>query len=100
MDCNQQLMLLKITSIDNTPIMQRRIVATEEELRHIVKETVAEFYDKIYQNRHEMQLVPAKGEIINRKELSKRLNITEQTIIRWEKKKKIPVIRIGSAVRY
>jgi transcriptional regulator with XRE-family HTH domain len=52
-----------------------------------VKETVAEFYDKIYQNRHEMQLVPAKEEIINRKELAERLDITEPTIIRWERKK-------------
>ena len=81
-------------------MMQRIIVVTENELRQIVKETVAEFYDKLYQNRHEMELVPAKEEIINRKELAERLDITEPTIIRWERKKKIPVIRIGSAVRY
>jgi transcriptional regulator with XRE-family HTH domain len=34
-----------------------------------------------------MQLVPAKEEIINRKELAERLDITEPTIIRWERKK-------------
>jgi excisionase family DNA binding protein len=39
-------------------------------------------------------------EVINRKELCKRLDITEPTAIRWEKKGKIPSIRIGSNVRY
>jgi len=79
---------------------QRIIVVAEDELRLIVKETVAEFYDKLYLNRHEMQLVPATEEIIDRKELAKRLNITTPTIIRWEKKKKIPPMRVGSAIRY
>lgn len=39
-------------------------------------------------------------EIINREELCKRLDITEPTAIRWEKKGKIPCFRIGSNVRY
>ena len=39
-------------------------------------------------------------EIIDRPELRKRLNLTEPTVIRWEKKGKIPSIRIGSCVRY
>jgi excisionase family DNA binding protein len=39
-------------------------------------------------------------EIISREELCKRLDLTEPTIIRWEKKGKIPSFRIGSAVRY
>lgn len=39
-------------------------------------------------------------EIINREELCKRLDITEPTAIRWEKKGKIPSFRIGSNVRY
>jgi hypothetical protein len=39
-------------------------------------------------------------EIINRTELCKRLDITEPTAIRWEKKGKIPCFRIGSNVRY
>lgn len=47
-----------------------------------------------------MHLVPATEEIIDRKELSKRSNISEPTVIRWEKKKMIPAMRIGSAVRY
>lgn len=39
-------------------------------------------------------------EIIDRKELMKRFNLTEPTVIAWEKKGKIPSLRIGSAVRY
>lgn len=39
-------------------------------------------------------------EIINRDELCKRLNISEPTAIRWEKKNLIPHFRIGSNVRY
>ena len=41
-----------------------------------------------------------KPEIIDRRELCKRLAITEPTAIRYEKKKKIPSFRIGSHVRY
>jgi len=39
-------------------------------------------------------------DIIDRAELCKRLNITEPTVIRWEKKGRIPSFRIGSSVRY
>jgi len=39
-------------------------------------------------------------EIIDRKELCNRLEITEPTVIRYEKKGKIPCFRIGSNVRY
>ena len=39
-------------------------------------------------------------EIIGRNELCSRLDITEPTAIRWEKKGKIPCFRIGSNVRY
>lgn len=39
-------------------------------------------------------------EIIGRDELCKRLNITEPTCIRWEKKGLIPSFRIGSSCRY
>jgi excisionase family DNA binding protein len=45
------------------------------------------------------QAIPP-AEIIDRRELRKRLNVTEPTIIRWERKGKIPSIRIGSNVRY
>jgi excisionase family DNA binding protein len=40
------------------------------------------------------------AEIIDRQELQRRLGLTEPTVIRWERRGKIPAIRIGSAVRY
>lgn len=43
---------------------------------------------------------PSPIEIIDRAELCKRLDITEPTAIRWEKKGAIPCFRIGSNVRY
>lgn len=39
-------------------------------------------------------------EIIDRKELMKRLRITEPTVIIWGRKGKIPELRIGANVRY
>ncbi len=48
------------------------------------------------------QTIPQKlvTEVIDRAELCKRLNITEPTCIRWEKKGVIPSFRIGSSIRY
>jgi predicted DNA-binding transcriptional regulator AlpA len=40
------------------------------------------------------------AEIIDREELCRRLNITEPTVIRLEKKGKIPRMEIGTAIRY
>jgi predicted DNA-binding transcriptional regulator AlpA len=42
----------------------------------------------------------ATKEIIGREELCKRLAITEPTVIRYEKKGKIPRLSIGSSIRY
>lgn len=39
-------------------------------------------------------------EIIDRKELMSRLNITEPTAIRWGRRGTIPELHIGSNVRY
>lgn len=44
--------------------------------------------------------ISLQPEIINRDELCRRLDITEPTCIRWEKKGKIPRIEIGSSIRY
>lgn len=44
--------------------------------------------------------ISSAAEIINRDVLCKRLALTEPTVIRWEKKGKIPCFRIGSNVRY
>lgn len=39
-------------------------------------------------------------EIIDRKTLIARLDISEPTAIRWQQKGKIPYLKIGSAIRY
>jgi excisionase family DNA binding protein len=39
-------------------------------------------------------------EIITGDELCKRLNISEPTLIKWRRKKKIPVIALGQTYRY
>ena len=41
-----------------------------------------------------------KGIPITRRELMNRLNISEPTVIRWQRKGVIPCMHIGSAVRY
>ena len=46
------------------------------------------------------QVVKNKGVPISRRELMNRLNVSEPTLIRWERKGVIPSLRIGSAVRY
>ena len=43
---------------------------------------------------------PNYTEIITQDELCKRLMISKPTIIRWAKKKKIPLIKIGKSVRF
>ena len=43
---------------------------------------------------------PEKEELISRKVLMERLNISEPTVIRREKLGKIPFFKIGGSVRY
>lgn len=74
------------------------IVLTPEQLREQLNEIVN---DAVTKALAEVRGVSTKkAEIISRDELCKRLDITEPTVIRWEKKGKIPAIRIGSNVRY
>jgi len=40
------------------------------------------------------------NEIIDGREMQRRLSITEPTLIRWRNKGKIPHFRIGSSVKY
>jgi len=65
---------------------------TEDELQTLIENAVS----KVMTPGHEAPQL----EIIDRDELCKRLAITEPTAIRWEKKGKIPTLRIGSCVRY
>jgi len=43
---------------------------------------------------------PKQIQIITQEELSKRLGLSVDTIIRWRKKGKIPSLRVGNSVRY
>jgi predicted DNA-binding transcriptional regulator AlpA len=46
------------------------------------------------------KVVEKPVEVIDREELQRRLGLSEPTVIRYEKKGKIPAIRIGPNVRY
>lgn len=65
-------------------------------------EVIIELLNKLLEEKNNetslIQKVPV--EIIDRKELCKRLSITEPTAIRWDRKGKIPSFKIGSNVRY
>jgi hypothetical protein len=65
---------------------------TEDELQTLIENAVSKCMAPRSEN--------PPFEIIDRDELCKRLAITEPTAIRWEKKGKIPTLRIGSCVRY
>lgn len=43
---------------------------------------------------------PLSAKPVTRRELCEHFGVTEPTIIRWERRGKIPSMRIGSAVRY
>jgi excisionase family DNA binding protein len=49
---------------------------------------------------HQVATQQDQIEVIDRNELCKRLSITEPTVIRWEKKGKIPALKVGSSIRY
>lgn len=75
--------------------MQEFIITSKDTLQTLVIDAVNTCLD--------YRTLPSKKPepiIIDRDELCKRLNIAEPTAIRWEKKGRIPSIRIGSSVRY
>jgi excisionase family DNA binding protein len=65
-------------------------------------ETISEQLKDILERLNNISANPPPGavEIITQDELCKRLMISKPTIIRWAKKKKIPLIRIGRSVRF
>lgn len=44
--------------------------------------------------------IPIAEKPITQTELCKHLRVTAQTIIRWRRKKRIPFLQVGSAVRF
>jgi len=74
------------------------VVSSVEDLQSMIDLAV----EKAIEKRKAVPDLPAQGEVglIDRAELIKRLRVTEQTVIRYEKKGKIPSHRIGDAARY
>ena len=64
----------------------------------LIIERLSSLESKLSETKAHPALPPI--EIIGRKELCNRLAITEPTVIRWERKGKIPSFNIGSSVRY
>ncbi len=75
--------------------MQIQIITTHQELQETLDLAVKNaLKDKAVNDSTDLI------EIIDTKELCKRLGITEPTVIRWRQKGKIPYLQIGSAVRF
>ena len=78
--------------------MQMQFITTREELQAILNRAVKTAMDETINDRH---ADPGDGiEIIDTKELCERLAITQQSVIRWRHKGKIPFLQIGSTVRF
>lgn len=59
--------------------------------------------NEIQRLHNRLDTIPAKSplpEIIDRKTLASRLNITCRSVINLEDKKKLPVMRMGGIIRY
>ena len=76
--------------------MQELIITTKDQLETLIIDAVNVCLD-FRPQRNEQQ---AAKEIIDRDELCKRLALSEPTIIRYEKKGKIPRLSIGNSIRY
>lgn len=71
-----------------------QIVANPDELRALFLDVAKE----VLASNSPAPVKPV--EIIDRKTLISRLDISEPTAIRWQQKGKIPYLKIGSAIRY
>ena len=71
-----------------------QIISQESEIRAFIHEAIQEAVSNLKLEGKE----PA--EIIDSKELMRRLNISHPTLIRWKDKGKIPSIKFGGTVRF
>jgi transcriptional regulator with XRE-family HTH domain len=72
-----------------------QIITTDAEFKSLMLEAV-EFAVKNIPQREPTQ----EAQIITGEDLSKKLGITIQTLIRWRQKGKIPFLQIGNSIRY
>jgi excisionase family DNA binding protein len=73
--------------------MSSVFVLTQEQLSEAVENAVLKALKAYGPNK-------SQSTLIDRKELMKRLNVSEPTLIAWGQKGKVPEIRIGKSVRY
>lgn len=73
-----------------------QLITTHNELQEVLDAAL----QKAYSNLPVAEAGKVADEIIDGKELMKRLGISEPTLIRWRKKGKIPYIQLGATIRY
>jgi hypothetical protein len=72
-----------------------QIITTTEAFKSLMLEAVEFAVNNIPQKE------PTKeAQIITGEDLSKKLGVTIQTLIRWRQKGKIPFLQIGNSIRY
>lgn len=81
----------------NSPI----IVTSIDDLTRLIETAVCKAMSNNKPSPDNTSVSAADDILIDRKELRRRLGgVTEATVIRWERKGKIPGLRIGDAARY
>lgn len=73
-----------------------QLITTHDELQEVLDAAV----QKAYSNLPIVESNRVTEEIIDGKELMRRLDVSEPTLIRWRKKGKIPYIQFGCTIRY
>jgi excisionase family DNA binding protein len=72
------------------------VIIPEERLYAMIEEIVA----KNHFNSNPDETRVLSQSLDTQPELAKFLGVTEQTIIRWRKKKRIPWLQIGTSIRF
>lgn len=73
-------------------------ITQESEIQEIFQKALVQAFDDFLEKMSNQN--NRKDEIIDRKELMKRLSLSESTVIRWEKNGRIPSMIIGGNIRY
>jgi hypothetical protein len=69
---------------------------TTPEVRQMFREELINFFPEATKSPNQNY----NPEIITGEDLSKKLGVTIQTLIRWRQKGKIPFLQIGNSIRY
>ena len=74
------------------------IVTTPDEIRSIIRTEIKNFFET--KSNTKVQDPINSSCLITTTDLSKYLNISEQTVIRWKDKNKIPCVKMGRSIRF